>query len=117
MAGLGKSEVGFVEGRNVRQVAIIVAVVESVSNYKDIGNLKTVMVGSDIHFTPAFLHEQHGRLNTPGSRRLQRRYKPLQRLPCVEDVVDNQDVAITDIGEQRRVDPQVSGRRRRSPRK
>lgn len=112
MAGLVNSEVGFVEGRDKRQVAVIVVVVESVSNNKDIGNLKTVIVGRDIHFTPTFLYEQHGRANTSGSRRLQRRYKPPQRLSRVEDVVHDQHVSIPDVWQQSCVDSQISGLRR-----
>jgi hypothetical protein len=99
---------------DIRQVTVVVVVVQTITNDKSIGNHKPAVVWLEWNGLPtAFAKENHG-TDRLGSAILEVLCKGRQSLSRIEYVIQKQHISTRDIGRKRRVDKQCGCGRRRS---
>src|SRR5262245_20483287 len=86
-----------VERGDVGQVAVKAVVVEAVAHDEYVGNRETDVVDPDVHLPPDDLVQEHARAHAAWSAVLERPLQGGERKARVDDVVDDEDVAIGDV--------------------
>src|SRR5262249_53405732 len=98
------------EDGEVRQVAIFVVVVQSVTDDKSIRDVETEVVGLQGNGLPTELAEQHHDTDRKWAEVTQVADQMGERLAGSEDIVQQQDVTAMDVGNEVGADAQLAGR-------
>jgi hypothetical protein len=101
-------EVRFVESFDKREMAIVVVVVQSVTNDECVRDFETEKVRFHFDFRSAFFHEKCNSSNAGWLAALKCRDQFLHRVSSVENVIENQDIAVSNIRQQSQLDSQFS---------
>lgn len=91
------------------QVPVVVVVVQSISHNEDIRDAEAEEVGSHFDRAAALFHQEHGSANAARLAALEGAHQSFERLSGVEDVVDDEHVAIANVRDEIHADVQVAG--------
>src|SRR5262249_18521596 len=86
-----------VEHGDVGQVAIQPVVVQAVAHDEHVGNRESDVVDPDVHLPTTALVQEHACAHAARPAGLQRPLQPGERQARVDDVVDDENVAIRDV--------------------
>ena len=88
------------KSRNVRQVAVLILEVQTVAHDELIGDLEGNMVWLDGNLLALLFAKKYGRMQGPWFTLLDLGEDAFERVPGVEDIIDQEDVAALDRGKQ-----------------
>jgi len=101
--------------RHVRKVAVFVVEIKPITDHKGVGYIKAAVIRLESDPLPALLAQQHDHSNRGCPQLVQMGHQVMERLPGVQNVVEEQDVAPAHIGDKLRLDMQNTRRGGRAP--
>src|SRR5688572_1997079 len=96
---LAPSDHVLLQDYDIGQVAVVVVVVQPISDHEFIGNLKAHVIHRRLPRGGAVLAQEHAGLHRFGAKFLHERHDELQSPAAVEDVVDEQHMPPADVAE------------------